>query len=120
MLKNLSNTVQRVLTRQRVSVEQAARQMRDYQIEHAVASFPLSSLLSSREGTEIEQPRANRYARYCAVRRLPQQGVSHEGIAPTLCLSPTTVRRFVRAHTFPERAHFRRGSQLAPYLPYLH
>jgi len=120
VLKNLGETVQRVLTRQRASVDQAARQMRDHQIEQAEASVPFGSLLSSREGTEIQQHRANRYARYCAVKRLHQQGVSHEGIARTLCLSPTTVRRFVRATTFPERASYRRGSQLDPYAPYLH
>jgi len=119
VLKNLGETVQRVLTRQRASVDQAARQMRDHQIEQAEASVPFGSLLSSREGTEIQQHRANRYARYCAVKRLHQQGVSHEGIARTLCLSPTTVRRFVRATTFPERASYRRGSQLDPYAPYL-
>jgi len=120
VLKNLGETVQRVLTRQRASVDQAARQMRDHQIGHPGAVVTCGSLLSSRESTEIEQHRANRYARYCAVKRLDQQGVSHEGIARTLCLSPTTVRRFVRASTFPERAQYRRGSQLDPYLPYLH
>jgi transposase len=120
VLKNLSETVQRVLTRERTSINHAARQMRDHQIEHAEASATLSSLLSSREATEIEQHRANRYARSCAVKRLHQQGVSHEGIARTLCMSPTTVRRFVRATTFPERAHYQRSSQLDPYLPYLH
>jgi transposase len=120
VLKNLGETVQRVLTRQRASVDQAARQMRDHQIGQPGAVATCGSLLSSREGTEIEQRRANRYARYCAVKRLHQQGVSHEGIARTLCMSPTTVRRFVRAPTFPERAQYQCGSQLDPYLPYLH
>jgi hypothetical protein len=94
--------------------------MRDHQIRQPVTLTTFGSLLSSREGTEIEQRRANRYARYCAVKRLYQQGVSHEGIARTLCMSPTTVRRFVRATTFPERAQYQCGSQLDPYLPYLH
>jgi transposase len=121
VLKTLGETVQRVLTRQRASVDQAARQMRDHQIGQPGAAVATGgSLLSSREAREIEQRRANRYARYCAVKRLHQQGVSHEGIARTLCLSPTTVRRFVRATTVPERAQYRRGSQLDPSLPYLH
>jgi transposase len=35
-------------------------------------------------------------------------------------MSPATVRRFTRASTFPERAQYRRGSRLDPYLPYVH
>lgn len=35
-------------------------------------------------------------------------------------MNPATVRRFIRAGTFPECAQYRRGSQLDPYVPYLH
>jgi transposase len=42
-----------------------------------------------------------------------------KGLLAPSCMSPTTVRRFVRASSFPERAHYRRGSQLDAYLPYL-
>jgi transposase len=34
-------------------------------------------------------------------------------------MSPNTVRRYVRASTFPERARYRSGSRLDAYLPYL-
>jgi transposase len=120
VLKNLGETLQRVLTRERASMEQAAGQLRDQQIRQPVVSSSFGSLLSSRGGTEIEQRRAHRYARYCAVKRLHQQGVSQAGIAHTLCMSPTTVRQFTRASTFPERAQYRCGSRLDPYLAYLH
>src|SRR5262249_11409233 len=55
-----------------------------------------------------------------AVKQLQAQGVSLHGIARTLVMSPNTVRRYVRANTFPERACYRRGSRLDAYLPYLH
>jgi hypothetical protein len=35
-------------------------------------------------------------------------------------MSHNTVRRYVRAETFPERAQYRLGSRLDAYLPYLH
>jgi hypothetical protein len=101
-------------------MEPAARQMRDQQLRQPVVSSPCCSLLSSREGTEIEPRRAHRYARSCAVQRLPQQGVSQAGIAHTLCMSPATVRRFPRASPVPERAQYRGGSRLEPSLSYLH
>ncbi len=81
--------------------------------------LPLPSL-SSTEASESTRHRANRYARYQAVKELQAQGVSLHGIARTLVMSPNTVRRYVRASTFPERARYRLGSRLEAYLPYLH
>jgi transposase len=52
--------------------------------------------------------------------RLQQQGVSQNGIARTLGINHATVRRFIRADTFPDRARYRRGSQLDPYVSALH
>ena len=91
VLKHLGETVQRVLTRQRARVDQAARQRRDHQREHAENSFPFGSLLSSRAGTAIPPHRANRYARSCAVKRFHPQGVAHAGIARSLCLSAPLI-----------------------------
>jgi hypothetical protein len=70
VLKKLGEPVPRVLTRERARVEQAAHHLQDQQIGHPEGSSTSSSLLSSREGTEIEQHRANRNARSCAVKRL--------------------------------------------------
>jgi transposase len=51
---------------------------------------------------------------------LYQQGKSIAAIVEQLHLSPTTVRTYVYAGAFPERAtHFRRKGQLGSYLPYL-
>jgi hypothetical protein len=46
--------------------------------------------------------------------------VSQRGIARTLGINHATVCRFIRADTFPERARYRRGSQLDPYMPDRH
>ena len=48
--------------------------------------------------------RDNRYARYEAVRALQQQGFSLREISRRLKISRGTVRRFVRAESFPERS----------------
>ena len=64
--------------------------------------------------------RANRYSRYEAVRALHQQGWSLRDISRRLKMSRKTVRRFVRAESFPERSRpSYRGSLLDPYKPYL-
>jgi transposase len=119
VLKNLSEAVQRVLVRQRAPLEDATRRMRDHQQGQPRMALALPSLSSS-EATEIERHRATRYARYRAVKQLQHQGVSQPGIARTLAMSHNTVRRYVRAETFPERAQYRLGSRLDAYLPYLH
>src|SRR6266508_2916072 len=93
--------------------------MRDSQVTPSATMLPLPSL-SSTEASEITHHRANRHARYQAVKQLQAQGVSQHGIARTLVMSPNTVRRYVRASTFPERARYRSGSRLDAYLPYLH
>lgn len=118
LLKNLGETVQRLLTRHRPQIEEAAWRMRD--AHSTSAALPVLPSLSSTEASEIARHRANRYARYQAVKQLQAQGVSLHGIARTLVMSPNTVRRYVRASTFPERARYRKGSRLDAYLPYLH
>ena len=64
--------------------------------------------------------RERRLARYHAVRSLDAQGLSLLSIARQLHLSPQTVRRFVRADQFPERARRCTAWQkLEPFIPYL-
>jgi hypothetical protein len=78
------------------------------------------ALLSSRSAKEMQPNRAKRYACYCQVLALHHQGRSHKKIATTLRISPITVRTFSRAGTFPERATYRRRSQLDPYVAFVH
>ena len=64
--------------------------------------------------------RDNQYARYEAVRALQQQGFSLREISRRLKISRGTVRRFVRAESFPERGKPpQKASLLDPYKPYL-
>jgi transposase len=67
-----------------------------------------------------EVSRANRLARYEAVRALHHQAISERAIARHLKLSPHTVHRFLTAESFPERRQLSyRGSLLDPYKPYI-
>jgi Homeodomain-like domain len=64
--------------------------------------------------------RLRREARYADVVALYLQGVSIVRIAEDLHMSRTTVRKFVAAGAFPERAStLRSKSILDPYIPYL-
>jgi transposase len=75
---------------------------------------------SSSEVAASHMARLRRQARYQEVIERYQQGKGIEKIAKELQMSPITVRKFVRAGAFPERAvQFRRKGQLGPYLPYL-
>jgi transposase len=120
LLKNLREAVQRFLTRQHTCLEQATASVTQGQLlEHTTTAGPVA-MLSSRSAQERQHNRAKRYARYCQVRALHHQGVSQKQIAKTLKINPVTIRTFVRAGTFPERATSRRQSQLDPYVAYLH
>lgn len=67
-----------------------------------------------------ERRRAQRQARYDKVRELHAAGMSRRAIARHLGMSIHTVRTFVTADQFPERATKRKlPSKLDPYLPYL-
>ena len=96
--------------------------MQTQRIEACVAESPRSiSMLSSREECGSLKRRQKRYARYREVMELHRQGVSQRGIARALSINRATVRKFIGAGTFPERApHKRAGSILDPYIPYIH
>jgi len=64
--------------------------------------------------------RAQRYARYAEVHTLHAQGLGKRAIARQLGISRATVRSFLAAATFPERAtRTTAASTLDPYKPYL-
>jgi transposase len=77
-------------------------------------------LPSPREQAARQAARDRRAARYEQVQRLHQQGISMLQIATRLGMGRATVRKFVSAKVFPERAAQRRqASILDPYVPYL-
>src|SRR6266481_3102577 len=83
---------------------------------HIAASSGHSSVAPS--GSQVS--RANRAARYEAVRALHQQAISAREIARRLHMSRQTVQKFLVAESFPERSTPPyRGSILDPYKPYL-
>jgi transposase len=67
-----------------------------------------------------EQRRAQRLARYEQVRVLHQAGTLPQEIARRLGMGRATVRRYLQAGAFPERAPYPRlASKLTPYTDYL-
>jgi transposase len=123
LLKNSTEAIQRFAERNHAVVGQAAQRVMQMQrIDASVAESPSSiSMLSSREERGSLKRRQKRYARYCEVVQLHRQGVSERAIARALSINRATVRKFIGAGTFPERApHKRAGSILDPYIPYIH
>jgi transposase len=83
---------------------------------HLPASSEHSSVAQS--GSQVS--RANRSARYEAVRALHQQAISAREIARRLHMSRQTVQKFLVSESFPERSRpLYRGSILDPYKPYI-
>ena len=98
-----------------VEVSKSFRHMSPYPRAPSSGSIPIPA-----EETPSQISRANRHARYEAVRTLHQQLVSQREIARRLKLSRNTVRKFLQAETFPERSpRPYRGSILDPYKPYI-
>ncbi|MFL5692821.1 MAG: ISL3 family transposase [Ktedonobacteraceae bacterium] len=114
VLKNLGEVVLRVLGRMHAALKQR-------QAASGVQLRPRYKKQRSRSELAASQvARLRRQARYTEGVTLYQQGKSIAAIVEQLHLSPTTVRKFVYAGAFPERAtHFRRKGQLGSYLPYL-
>jgi transposase len=74
-----------------------------------------------RDEQQMATNRARRLARYDQVIALHRQGVSQKAMAARLDLCPKTIRRWLRAGGFPERAPRRkRVTRLEPYASYLH
>jgi transposase len=87
----------------------------------ADTGLPLPPLgWSKRESRDRQARRARRLARYETVVELRARGATLSEIAGQVGVSRATVRRFLRAGTFPERASpRRRPSQIVAYEPYL-
>jgi len=120
LLKNLREAVQRFLTRQHACLERAAASVPQGQLLEHTTTAGSVAMLSSRSAHERQQNRAKHYARSCQVLALHHQGVSQKQSAQTLGMHTMTVRTFLRAGAFPERATSRRRGQLDPYVAFLH
>jgi len=128
LVKNAGEALERVLQRHHqdlrraaTAVDQTARAAAE---PVALGPPPTTSAQppapSSRAQLAKTASRDRRLAHYDAVLELHRRGVSLREIARQLGLGRDTVRRFVRADGFPERAErVRRPTSLTPYEPYL-
>jgi transposase len=124
LLKNLREAVERVLNRQHRFLRQAAeavsaetQQLSADQPETAVTDDP--SLLT-KTSVERQLRRQRRQARYQEVVALYRQGATIRAIASRFGMHRRTVRQYIRADRFPERAQPKaRASLLDPFRPYL-
>jgi len=114
LVKNLREALERVLGRVHETIKQRQQ----------ASGLPVRARSKRRrsknEQTASQMARLRREARYEDVVALYKQGVPVLRIAEDLHMSRTTVRKFVAASAFPERANtLRSRSILDPYVPYL-
>ncbi len=122
LLKNMGDAVQRVLDRKHAALRQAAKSVKPATEEtnDSTATAIQAAILLTVPEREKQHRREKRLARYTEVITLWQQGVSLRAIARELHLSRTTVKKFVRAGSFPEQAHRSpRRSIVDPFGAYL-
>jgi transposase len=130
LLKNLTEVVERVLSRQQTALHAAAEAVlqQQQQTSRAIgASTPRSVKTTT---TQPPSPlvadarltaalHESRKDRDTAVLALREQGASLGSIAHRLDLDRSTVRRIVRAGTAMAGTRARRASAISPYEPYL-
>ncbi len=117
ILKNHREALERMLNRLHADLAQLPHPNIDDSVPTVVRPLRLPS---SREQAARQAARDRRAARYEQVQVLHRQGISMLQIATRLGMGRATVRKFVSAKAFPERAAQRRqASILDPYVPYL-
>src|SRR4051812_16735359 len=125
LLANVGELLERVLGSRRTALREAAaavdRTLAQHQqpvMDNAAAPGPPPGKRRAQRGREDR--RAQRLARYDAVIALHREGHSHAAISRQTGLGRRTVRRYLRAGAFPERAAApARPTMLAPYEAYL-
>lgn len=125
LLHNLREALERMLARRharlarlpQASPPQALDEVRRSDVGlHTALRIP-----SATERTISKQARGQRLVQYQAVRALHAEGRNILQTARQLKMSRTTVRKYMQAETFPERATYRLApSMLDPYRVYLH
>jgi transposase len=121
LLKNLTETLQRVFDQHRAQLE-AVRGSVD-QPATAPASEPSPSARPS-AATRRAERRTRRQARYQEVRQLHASGMTRTQIAQRVGLSRKTVSRWLNTTMYPAHPGAKRrgrpyGSQVDPFKPYL-
>lgn len=122
LLQNLREALQRLLDRQQPALKAASTPPAPSPLTADAPPSPCPPDEPPPPRVEQEQAvrRARRHAHYDAVLALANEGWSIRAIAREVYLSRDTVRRFLAAGTFPERARPRpRPSVLDAYIPYM-
>lgn len=128
LLQNLRDAVQRLMDRQQQVLRQVvptretisnAENLSEKMGELAPIAANTPPILTQSE-LRRQRSRTRRQARYAEVHQLKHEGLTERAIARKLKTSRHTVKRFLAADTFPERAQpTRKSSILDPYLPCL-
>jgi transposase len=122
LLQNLGMALDRLLTREHVAVARAVETLRARQtgVEPRQGQPAPTTATSTRVERAQVASRSRRVARYERVVRLQQEGHAIHEIARATGLSRNTVRRYLRAGTFPEAAsRRRRPHRCDPFAAYL-
>jgi hypothetical protein len=98
---NLTPAVERVLEQKRIAL---AKAIVPVVVEPSPPSADSSPKAKSRLEQDSEDRRQRRVDRYNEVVGLDRQGMSQQAISLTLHIQRKTIRRFLRAGRYPERA----------------
>jgi transposase len=127
LLRNLRDTLMRAIDRHHTPVRQTLETLQTKQNKETLLDErevidlepERETIKSTRAQADSANRRARRLRRFDEVRRMHGQGVSLRAIARHLKLERATVRRYVRADVFPERAQRRRPRQTDRFLNFL-
>jgi transposase len=127
LLRNLSEALGRVVDRQRSAVGEAVRvanqalsPLNKTELPEEPAQTPAARpVRQTSHRQRQEQRRSHRLERYQQVKELRRQGINQKEIARRLGIHRGTVRRFVRAAVFPERAGRSSYRRVRPFTAYL-
>src|SRR5205085_5094362 len=117
-IKNVTDALERYLTRKHTAVRQAAQDGRA--VDTPVTDEPPADAAPPLPSREQPERRAHRLARYEEVVALRACGASVRTIAARVGIGQRTVQRWLRAGRFPERRQrSERPGQAAPFAAYL-
>lgn len=123
LLKNLSEALERLLTRKHRLVAEAAKGVMVEPKPPVMAATQAPPLSPAPALTRAERERAERrrrrLARYAEATEMQQRGAKLREVAERVGVSTRTLRRWALRGSYPERADYKRRSILDPFLPYL-
>ncbi|MGI4799003.1 MAG: ISL3 family transposase, partial [Janthinobacterium lividum] len=117
LLRNLGDTLQAAVDRNRGAVRQAARAV--VQGEGPAPEKTMPSSYSTGETRQRAERRDQRQARYEELHRLHSSGLSAEAIAPALGMSALVLRRWLKAGGPPAHSKPRQSQPLDAHIPAL-